>query len=235
MEEITNIVKCGKDKYSIYLENQFFCFLKSETIVKNGIKIGSFFSKSEIDKIKLEDEKLIAFDKALNYLSAIKSEKQVKDYLFTKGFNKPTVDYAISKLKEYNYLNDELFAKIFIENYKTKKGIRWLRFELEAKGISKEIIDKFLVDVAEDEDILLNLAQKYLKNKELNKKTASKLSAHLLSKGFSFASVNGTIKKIFYNLSESENESWDWCFRNKKSEKHFKIRKNFYRKRDWIF
>ena len=209
MEEITNIIKSGKDKYSIFLDNQFFCFLKSETIVKNGIKIGAFFEKSEIDKIKLEDEKLLAFDKALNYLSAIKSEKQVKDYLYTKGFNKPTIEYAIEKLKEYNYLNDELFAKVFIENYKTKKGLRWLKFELESKGISKEIIDKLLNNISEDEGILLSLAEKYLKNKELNKKTVSKLSSHLLSKGFSFGSVNAVIKKLFYNLSESENESWD--------------------------
>ena len=209
MEQITNIVKSSKDKYSIYLDTQFFCFLKPETILKNNIKIGVFIEKSDLENIKHEDEKLLAFDKALNYISSIKSEKQVRDYLYQKGFNIRSINYAISKLKEYNYLNDEIFAKMFIENYKNKKGIRWISFQLEAKGIKKDIIEKHLNDINEDEEILLELSKKYLKNKQKDRKTANKLCNHLLAKGFTLNSVNKIINKLFYNMNESENENWD--------------------------
>ena len=46
MAEITNIVKSGKDKYSVYLDGSFYCFLNSETIVKSGFKTGKNVEKA---------------------------------------------------------------------------------------------------------------------------------------------------------------------------------------------
>ena len=59
MAEITNIVKSGKDKYSVYIDNEFSCFLTSETIVKNSFKIGQFIDQSQIETAQFENEKLL--------------------------------------------------------------------------------------------------------------------------------------------------------------------------------
>lgn len=206
MAEITNIIKSGKDKYSIYLDNSFYCFLNSETIVKSGFKVGKSVDKAEIESAQFENEKLVAFDKALKYLSAIKSEKQVKDYLFGKGYAKKTVDFVIKKLYEYNYLNDELFAKAYISNYQAKKGKRLLAFELETKGISREIINNLLENFDDNEEIIYALANKFLKNKPLDNKTAKKLINHLFSKGYSFNKINKVVKNKFYNFDNISEE-----------------------------
>lgn len=206
MAEITNIIKSGKDKYSIYLDNSFYCFLNAETIIKSNIKIGQIIEKQDIDNAQFENEKLVAFDKALKYLSAIKSEKQIKDYLYSKGYTSKIVNYVIEKLKSYNYLNDELYAKTYISNYQMKKGKRLLAFELETKGISKDIINNLLENFDEDEEIIKTLAEKYLKNKPRDAKTAKKLANHLFTKGYSFEKINKIIKQYFYNFDEMEGD-----------------------------
>lgn len=204
MSEITNIIKSGKNKYNIFLDGNFFCTLNSETILKSGLKIGREISQEEIEIIQMENERLVAFDKSLKYIANIKTEKQVKDYLYSKGYTDKTVNYCITKLKEYKYLNDEEFAKLYVKSYSCKKGKRLLEFELKAKGIKKEIIKQILNKLPDNEEILENLAQKFLKNKPKDKKTAQKLFAHLFSKGFEFEEINKTIRKHIFNFENEE-------------------------------
>ena len=216
MSEITNLIKNGKETYSVFLDGCFFCKLNAETIVKNGIKIGKEISKQEIENAQAENEKLVAFDKCLKLLSIPKTEKQVKDYLFGKGYTKKTVDYCIEKLNEYNYLNDEAFANLYVKSYSLKKGKRLLEFELKSKGVSQEIINNVLANYESKEEDLLFLAEKFIKNKEKNKKTAQKLTAHLFSKGFGLDEINPVVKKLIFDLEE-QNEDWDWHFGNWKN------------------
>ena len=205
MAEITNITKNGKDRYGIYLDGSFFCHLKSETIVKNCLQVGTNLSEDKLEELQLQNEKLIAFDKAVNFLSGIKSEKQVKDYLYQKGYRAKTVNYVLGKLKEYNYINDEVFAKFYIQNYNKKKGLRLLKFELSTKGVKDEIIEKVLENFDDNDETILQLAEKYLKNKERDKKTAVKLTNHLFSKGFTFDKINKVVKKLFYEIDLEDN------------------------------
>lgn len=121
MSGITNLIKSGKDKYNIFLDGSFFCTLTAETILKSGLKSGKEVSKEQIEDIQAENEKTIALDKSLRYLANLKTEKQVKDYLYSKGYTTKTVNYCISKLNDYNYLNDEEFARIYIRSYIEKK------------------------------------------------------------------------------------------------------------------
>ena len=63
--------------------------MSNDELMKKWLSIfGKNVDKAEIESAQFENEKLVAFDKALKYLSAIKSEKQVKDYLFGKGYAK---------------------------------------------------------------------------------------------------------------------------------------------------
>lgn len=211
MSEITNIVKHGKETYSIFLDGSFFCKLNAETIVKNNFKVGNEVSKEEIENAQAENEKLVAFDKCLKLLSVPKTKKQVKDYLYGKGYTTKTVSYCISKLEEYNYLDDEAFASLYIKSYSFKKGKRLLDFELKSKGVSQEIINKVLEEYEFKNEDIIALAEKFVKGKSKDKKTAQKLVAHLFSKGFSLEEINPIVKKIVFDFEAEgeENENWN--------------------------
>lgn len=202
MSEITGLIKSGKDKYNVFLDGSFFCTLNAETIIKAKLKTGNFITKEQIETAQAENEKLIAFDKSLKYIANLKTEKQVKDHLYSKGYTTKTVDYCISKLKEYKYINDEEFAKIYVRSYAQKKGKRLLEFELKSKGVKEEIIKNIFDNLAENDQVLINLAEKFLKNKPRDKKTIQKLFAHLFSKGFEFEEINKIIRKYFYNFNQ---------------------------------
>ena len=131
MSEITNLIKHGKDTYSIFLDGSFFCKLNAETIVKNNLKVGEHISKEKIESAQAENEKLIAFDRCLKLLSVPKTKKQIKDYLYGKGYTSKTVAYCLEKLEEYNYIDDEAFASLYVKSYSFKKG-----------KLSEEIIKK---------------------------------------------------------------------------------------------
>ena len=66
-------------------------------------------------------------------------------------------------------------------------------------------------------DDLTALAEKFIKGKPKDKKTAQKLSAHLFSKGFSLEEINPVVKNLIYDMLNEgeEDESWNWCFGNK--------------------
>jgi hypothetical protein len=62
----------------VYIDGRFCCGLTLETAVKNRLKVGKTVSPDELAQMQLESEKNVAFDKALNFLSATKKTEKKK-------------------------------------------------------------------------------------------------------------------------------------------------------------
>ncbi len=121
------------------------------------------------------------------------SEKQIAEKLIKKGFSTEDIGKTVKKLKEYDYINDESFAKRFIENGKRKLiGRIKLSYELYKKGLNKSLIDKvseMFYTEDEEHDIAIKAMDKkkvslikYRENKLMFKK---KLYNFLQGRGFS--------------------------------------------------
>src|SRR3989304_6331684 len=85
-----------------------------------------------------KSKKSSPFDRALNYLFfRARSEKEVRDYLNRFELDIEAREEIISRLKRLNYLDDEAFAKQFIESRsRTRPRSRGLlELELKRKGI----------------------------------------------------------------------------------------------------
>jgi len=197
--QITEIKRIGKtQRYRIFVDGSFFATVIDETIVKNSLRTGIDYDLDELNKIVFDAQKKVALDTAMNLLSKFsKTEKELKKYLVDKGFLFDAIKYTIEKLKEYNYLNDENFAKNYINCKKNSKGKKSIFYELKMKGIDESIIRNNL-DVLENEsgEVLERLANKFIKNKRQDEKIKEKLFRHLVSKGFDFEEVNQTIRKV---------------------------------------
>lgn len=197
--QITEIKRIGKtQRYRIFVDGSFFATVIDETIVKNNLRTGIDYDLDELNKIVFDAQKKVALDTAMNLLSKFsKTENELKKYLVDKGFLLDAIKYTIEKLKEYNYLNDENFAKNYINCKKNSKGKKAIFYELKMKGIDESIIRNNL-DVLENEsgEVLERLANKFIKNKRQDEKIKEKLFRHLVSKGFDFEEVNQTIRKV---------------------------------------
>ena len=196
--EITCIKQIGKsENYRIYLNDSFVCCLTMETIVKNKLACGLNIDKQKLETLQFESEKIVAFEKACNYLAkGLKTEQEIKKFLKSKGYLNETTEYVCQKLKSYKYLNDKAYAQEYVNSYSKQKGKKALEFALLQRGVAKNIINEVLVDF-DGQDSAKLIAEKYLKGKEKNIKTKQSLYRYLLGKGFEYDEVTSVTNKLF--------------------------------------
>ena len=204
--EITDLVRKGKsEQYKTFVDGEYVCLLEAEILVKHHIKTGTNLSQQQFEEIRKESEKLSCFNVGLSYVSkGLKTKKQAKDNLKQKGYLKSSIDFAIQKLVDYGYINDKYYAENFIKANSNKKGMIYLKKSLQTKGVSEEILREVFEDYEEDQDAIILLANKYIKNKQKDNSTKQKLYRHLLSKGFGFEECKKAINKVF-----GGDDDWD--------------------------
>lgn len=190
MNEITQILPQVKDKKrcSVYIDGRFCCGLTLETAVKNRLKVGTIVSPEQLAQMQLESEKNVAFDKALNFLSATKkTEKQLSVYLSGKGYLPAVIEYVLEKLRGYDFVNDQEYANDYVGFAAKRKGERLIAMELKAKGVSQEQIDLAMGNLDENAqaDAAKVILEKYMRHKPCDKETLYKAFRYLLQKGFS--------------------------------------------------
>ena len=149
MSKITAITaqEKKKDRCNLFIDGEFFAGISVETALKNRLKVGTEIDRKQLTEILVEDERASALNKALGYVSkALKTKKQVKDYLVRKGFSEDTVWYCIDKLKEYSYIDDCEYSKRYIDSVSKTQGKRLVEYKLMQKGVKKQDISSAFDD-----------------------------------------------------------------------------------------
>ena len=187
-----------KDRCNLFIDGEFFAGVSLETVMKNRLKVGLEIDGKELQEVLFESERTEALNKAVDYVSkALKTKRQVKDYLLRKGYSEDTVWYCIDKLKEYNYVDDCEYSKRYIDSTSKTQGKRLVEYKLMMKGVKKQDIstayDECKIDGKENAKAV---AQKYLKNKEINKETIAKTYRYLIGRGFSYDEASYAISSF---------------------------------------
>ena len=199
MIEITQLKRIGKsEKYRVFCCDEELCQLQAETIIKHHIKIGAVFSEQQFEIIRKESENLSCFSDALSYVSkSLKTKKQVEDKLIEKGYLNQSIQDAINKLVDYGYINDKYYAEMFINQNKDKKGILYLKQALKTKGVSSSIMSEIFEDFETNKQDIIDLAQKFLRGKEIDIFTKQKMYRSLLAKGYAFEDIKQQTDDLF--------------------------------------
>ncbi len=208
MAKITKveIQKNNKQKVNLYIDNEYYNKLYLDTCVKYSLKAGIEIDLQELDKIIEESDKNLALNSTVKYISsALKTRKQVKDYLKKKEFGEEVVEYVLDKLEEYKYIDDESYIIAYVNTYKNKFGTNKLKLNLRQKGIKESYIDNYFEEINDEnieDEVCYNLAKKKAKNMDLSDiKNKQKLNRYLISRGFDFDLVNQIIKKLILEQS----------------------------------
>lgn len=121
----------------------------------------------------------------------LRSEKEICQRLKKKRFDEEIIRDTVSFLKDKGFIDDNLFAKTWIESrIKKPLGLRKIRQELNLKGIDKEIIDTQISEIKKDyceQDLVKKIAKVRLsKLKDIEPRSAKRrVYAYLLRRGFS--------------------------------------------------
>ena len=212
---ITDIKQAVKNqnRANIFVNGKYRFSLDIFQLTQLNIKVGSKFTKTEIENLEQQSEFGKLYALALNYcLMRPHSKKEISDYLWKKtlnrklknrktgkfyekkGVSKISVEQVLNRLIEKKYIDDEKFAKFWVENRNQRKGssIKKIKSELFSKGVSSDIIEQVLSESnRNDEDEI----QKIIAKKAKKYTDEQKLIAYLARQGFSFDEIKKAISK----------------------------------------
>lgn len=191
----------NKDRCNIFIDGEYSFSVSTETVYKFYLKTGKELSEEEITAIKEDGERTSALNRATEYLSkAYKTRKQVKDYLLKKGYSDDAVYYAVSRLTETGYINDSEYARRYFETASKNQGKKLSAYKLMAKGVRKDVIAEAYEKAAvPSKENAAAVAEKYMRNKEINKENLAKTYRYLIGRGFSYDEASEAISAFKEN------------------------------------
>ena len=158
-----------------------------------------FYKKTNFIRKDTEENRQLAFNYGLKYLSyRNRSTKEVSDYLTRKHFEENSINFALKKLVDLKFINDEEFARQWIESRQKYKGKSKmvLKGELRMKGLKDDQITPLLNDATDDlETAKIAFRKKErilgkLPREEFNKK----MTAFLARRGYSWNIISKLLK-----------------------------------------
>ena len=214
--KVTKLVsqKRDPDRVNMYIDEEFYCGISLDGIAKFNIYLGKELEESDLEEILFEELKNRFFQRAINYISrAIKTEVQLKRYLRELSFKKKgkwftdvskesleeIINDTAERLKEYNYLNDEVFAEEFLQSRMKNRprGKSVLLSELISKGVNAELAKEKVEELVEDEyAILKRIYEKKYGDENMSIQDSKKID-FLRRKGFSWDLINEFLNNEF--------------------------------------
>lgn len=205
MSRITKIEiqKRNKERVNLFLDGEYAFSLSAELVYKESLKVNGNVDGIKLKALAEKETKIRCKNSALRIIEKnYKTEKEVRDKLKLKGYDEIAISESIKFLKEYNFLNDNSYTKMFIKDKLNTRGSNKIKYELIKKGVSKEIIEKELLNVDREDEktVALNLAKKKIvtikKNESDNYKASGKLYRFLISKGYNYDVVKDVVKEV---------------------------------------
>ena len=200
------------DRVNVSIDGKYRFSLDISQITDLGVKVGRELDEAELAELETEGLFGKLYARALEYsLLRPHSVREVRDYLYHKtlttkyktkngeikerqGYSPTLTTRVLQKLQQKNYVDDEKFARWWIETRHQNQGssLRKLRSELAAKGVSSNIIEGVIsqTDRTDDDEITKMIAKKRQKYTDEHK-----LMQYLVRQGFSYQQVRDALDK----------------------------------------
>jgi regulatory protein len=212
MRRITAIETQQKNprRVNIYLDGEFAFGLA--VIVAAWLKVGQELDEGKIATLKAADEGEITYQKALHFLSyRPRSLAEVRQNLLSRGTDTPLVEETLNRLQSAGLVNDEAFARTWVENRNSfhPRGKPALQAELRRKGLSDETIQSVLDTQVDEQALALEAARKYARRLEGLEwpEFRQKLGGYLARRGFSYTTLAPVVSEVWKAVQTADSGS----------------------------
>ncbi len=135
------------------------------------------------------------------------SEQEARRRMQRAGFDEAVIGHALARLGASGDLDDEAFARAWVENRKDfrPRSAAMMRAELRAKGVGVEAIESALAGFDEGraaEDAALRAARRWAGLAAPDRRR--KISDHLARRGFDYDTIRSVIRRLEAAEVESE-------------------------------
>jgi regulatory protein len=197
----------NSQRVNIYLDGSFAFGLAKMTAA--WLKVNQELSDEKIAQLQKEDEGEAAFQKALHFIDyRPRSTDEVRKNLIKHKCPEGLVEETLERLKRSGLVNDDAFARAWVENRNTfrPRGKAVLRMELRRKGLSDDVIQSVL-DEQKDEEALCLAAAKKQSRRLVGLEFVdfrSKLAGHLGRRGFSYDVISPVVSQIWLEIQMAD-------------------------------
>ena len=202
--EITRIAhqQNNPERVSLYIDGEFAFGLPATEVVSRGLKRGQQLTLEDATILAAVDEGSRATDAAVQFIAyRPRSEREVRDRLRKRDYSDEAIEIAIEKVTGWGYLDDEDFARLWVENrvQHRPRGERLLTQELRQKGIDRDVIATVLEETELNEyDSALELARKRAPRlADLDEQTRERrLSQYLARRGYGWDVIRPVLGEV---------------------------------------
>ena len=203
------------ERVNVSIDGKYRFSLDITQITELGVKKGRELDEHELAGLMGESEYGKLYAKALEYsLMRPRSQRELRDYLYRKtlphryksrtsgeikerdGVAKSITERIFNRLVERNFVNDESFARWWVETRNQRKGtsLRKLSVELRAKGVDASIIDEMIgqsdrTDKREIDKIIAKKVRRY--------PDEQKFMQYLSRQGFGYDDIKAALRKYY--------------------------------------
>jgi regulatory protein len=202
---ITALEEYTKGRYKIYLDEQFAFVLYKGELRRFKIELNNELIETDYEEIMNDIILKRAKRRTLYLLNDMdRTEQQVRTKLKEGFCPSHIIDKAIEYAKGYHYINDDSYARRYIEYKSTSKSKLVIVSELRNKGIDKEIIDRIYEEneINDNNAIIKLIHKKKIDLVEADKDQLRKLYMYLSRKGFQYEDIENAIKQVRNEIEE---------------------------------
>jgi len=189
---ITEITAINRSRYRVTLDEEKHFVLYRGELNRFQMNQGGELSEENYDSIFQEILPKRARLRCMNLLRAKDyTRRQLEDKLKQGGYPTEIIEDAIAYVESYGYVNDENYARNFVESHIQTRSRKRIENDLQQRGIHRELISKVFDELSEDgqEADEIAMIQKFLLKKNFHAGTATdkerqKMYGFLYRKGF---------------------------------------------------
>ena len=199
------VQKRNNQRLNIYLDGEYAFGLSR--YVAAWLQVGQELTEEKITALLADDAVESAYQKSTKFIGyRMRTTSEVDKHLTKKGIEQQVIRQVIERLNEKGLLNDEGFAKMWIENRSEfrPRSQRLLALELRRKGIDSETIQNVIERTPPEDELAYLAAKKRIRRYEHLEwqDFQRKLGSHLARRGFSYS----TIKPVVYKVWTEKNQ-----------------------------
>lgn len=201
---VTKIETVTKTRFKVYIDEKFAFVLYKGELSRYHVAVGEEIEKERYDKIYREVILKRAKLRALHLLNAMgRTESQLRQKLKQDHYPDEITEEAISYVKSFGYINDDAYARNFIECRKERKSKKEIYAQMIQKGLDKDVIERAFEESYGREDARGAIAEILRKKKydpeTADRKETQKILGYLTRKGFGYDDIRQVIQVSEWN------------------------------------
>lgn len=201
---VTQIEAVTKTRYKVYLDGQFAFVLYKGELSRYHIVVGENLTEDVYQQVLKDVILKRAKLRAMHLLNSMgRTESQLREKLKQNFYPEEVVEAAMDYVKSFGYINDEEYARSFIDSRKERKSKREMYMQLGQKGIAKDVLDRIFEEYYDSEDSKEAIAailrkRRYDPEKATNADT-QKVMGYLMRKGFTYDDIRKVLHVSEWN------------------------------------